>query len=319
MKLTIGSLTFSTALIQAPLAGYSCAPMRKLVHQWGGAAYACTEMLSAQHIFSGAKQKLRYSFKDPQEGLLCYQLAGNRPDVLAHAAIKACEWGADLIDLNCGCPQPKIRKKGIGSRLLSDSEALYQMVRAMKGAVSVPVTVKIRVDGSTVDNNNVSIAEAVVSAGADALIVHGRHWTERYDTPVSPQQIKQFVDTVSIPVIANGDVACPESAQALLQQTGAAGIMIARASLGQPWLFKQIAAKLNNEVFVMPSAVQVGDMLLQHSRELMSLEGEQVAILQSRKLIKYYARDLLADEITQPLNAVMTYQDLQQLVSHHFK
>jgi tRNA-dihydrouridine synthase B len=319
MQLKIGSLVFPSVLIQAPLAGYSCAPMRRLVQQSGGAAYACTEMLSAQHIFSGAKQKKRFEYKDPDEDLLCYQLSGNKADVLARASEQVCLWGADLIDLNCGCPQPKIRKKKVGSSLLADPEHLYRLVCAMKSAVSVPVTVKIRVDGSSQDNNNISVADAVASAGADALIVHGRHWSERYDTQVSAQQIKLFVDAVDIPVIANGDVECAASAKELLGQTGAAGIMIARASLGQPWLFSKIKSELLGQAFKMPSLSEVGAMLIQHAQGLIDLEGEVVALLQSRKLLKYYMLHADLDYSMIDLSQVNCFNDLEKIVALYFE
>ena len=288
MTLKIGTLRFDSPLIQAPLAGYSCAPMRKLAHQYGGLAYSCTEMLSAQHIFSGARQKKRYTYKDPDEGLLCFQLSGNQPDVIAHACEQSITWGADLIDLNCGCPQPKIRKKKVGSQLLNEPEKLYQLVRAMKRAVDVPVTVKIRVDGHTTDNNNHAVLDAVESGGADALIIHGRHWTERYDTPIHIDQIQSICKKASIPVIANGDVDSSHAAKALMEYTGASGIMIARASLGQPWLFQAIRSESTNKTFKIPSHAKMGEDFLQHVKELILLEGEYPAILQSRKLVKYY-------------------------------
>jgi tRNA-dihydrouridine synthase B len=276
------------SLIQAPLAGYSCAPMRKLAHQWGRPDYSCTEMLSARHIFSGNRQKKRFEYKDPDEGRLCYQIAGNSVDVL----VKTCEvvqgWGADLIDLNCGCPQPKIRKKGTGSKLLDDPLHLYTLVAAMVAHSNVPVTVKIRVSPHTLD-----VARAIESAGAAALIVHGRTWQERYDTPVSMARIADVVRAVNIPVIANGDISDTPSARAMLEQTGCKGLMVARASLGQPWLFDKIRTELDGGVFKVPGREHIAAMLKQHARELVDLEGERMAMFQCRKLVKYYFRDSL--------------------------
>lgn len=278
-------------LIQAPLAGYSCAPMRKLAQQYGQPDYCCTEMLSAEHLVSGARQKKRYTYKDPQEGKLCVQLAGKHPDTLARACELVQDFGADMIDLNCGCPQPKIRKKGTGSKLLDDPDHLYTLLRAMVLASDVPVTVKIRIDDT---KRTRLIADVAERAGVAMLIVHGRRWTERYDVPAQWSLVADLVQRLSIPVIANGDVACTNSAKMILEQTQAAGLMVARASLGQPWLFAEIRAALEGRAFCAPTLSEVGAMLWQHAQELVALESEYPAILQCRKLVKYYARDYIA-------------------------
>jgi tRNA-dihydrouridine synthase B len=314
MTLTIGTLTFSSNLIQAPLAGYSCAPMRKLAHSWGGVAYSCTEMLSSLHIYSGARQKRRFIYKDPSEGLVCFQLSGNNADVLTHCCHRVQEWGADLIDLNCGCPQPKIRKKGVGSKLLADPEHLYGLLKAMKQAASVPVTVKIRVDNHSRESYNDEVADAVAASGVDALIVHGRHWSERYDVDANFDEIKRMVLRLSIPVIANGDVDSVASAKAILAHTGAAGLMVARASVGQPWLFQEIASSQKNIPFQRPSFQHIGAMLLAHVKELIQLDGEVPALLQSRKLFRYYARKPFDEAIQTQVNQMRSLADLERLV-----
>ena len=234
------ALLFNKKLIQAPLAGYSCAPFRVLAEQWGKPDFCYTEMLSAAHIFSGAKQRERYRYKSPDEGKLCAQLAGDEPHILAYAAQQAVSWGADFIDLNCGCPQPKIRKKNFGSKLLANSEHLYHLVSALKAAVNVPVLVKIRVDADSGDRYNQEVAQAIEAAGANALTVHGRHWTHDYDIPVNYREIATIKDSVKIPVIGNGDIVDTASAKKMFAETGCDAVMIARASVGQPWLFEQI-------------------------------------------------------------------------------
>ena len=313
-------LTFKSKLIQAPLAGYSCAPFRVLAEQWGKPDFCCSEMLSAHHIFSGARQKERYHYKSPNEGRLCVQLAGDEAHILAYAAQQAVSWGADLIDLNCGCPQPKIRKKNFGSRLLSNSQHLFNLVSALKAAVNVPVLVKIRVDAQSGDHYNQEIALAIESAGADALTVHGRHWTHDYDIPVSYHDIAVIKDTVKISVIGNGDITDTASAQKMFAETGCDAVMIARASVGQPWLFDQIHQELQGNVFTPPSLTEIGEIFLEHVRGLMALENEKSAILQSRSLGKYYARNYF-DRIPflQSMGKINAYDDLAQLVNHYFK
>lgn len=314
----IGQLQFDSNLIQAPLAGYSCEPMRLLAQQWGKPAYCCTEMLSAQHIYSGARQKKRYTYKSPDEGTLCVQLSGHQVDHLQHAVEAVVGWGADLVDLNCGCPMPKIRKKSCGSQLLADAKQLRFLVSAMKNVAAVPVTVKIRVDANSGDHYNRDIADAVEQAGADALVVHGRHWSECYDIACHVEDIAQIKQQVSIPVIANGDVACVQSARHLLEQTQADGLMIARAAVGQPWLFEQIRQGLQGKVFEVPDLKTIGGLYQQHVAGLIELEGEKPALLQSRKLAKYYARGRLSDVQLQDFFRLSTWAELTAAVEQHF-
>lgn len=312
-------MIFKKKLIQAPLAGYSCAPFRVLAEHWGKPDFCCSEMLSAHHIFSGARQGKRYQYKSPDEGRLCVQLAGDEAHILAYAAQQAVTWGADLIDLNCGCPQPKIRKKNFGSRLLSDSQHLYDLVAALKAAVKVPVSVKIRVDAESGDRYNQDAAQAIEAAGADALTVHGRHWTHDYDIPVSYRDIAMIKDIVKIPVIGNGDITDTASAKKMIAETGCDAVMIARASVGQPWLFEKIHQEMQGLIFTPPNLREIGEIFLAHVRGLIELEGEKNALLQSRKLGKYYARDYF-DRIAflQAMGQVKTYNGLAEIVKNYF-
>ena len=311
---------FDSNLIQGPLAGYSCAPLRLLAQQWGQPAFCYSEMLSAKSLSVDTKIPLRYSYKDPNEGSLCIQLSGTHPDDLSRAADRAIAFGADLLDLNCGCPVAKIRKKGAGSKLLDNPAQLTALIHAMQRDKNIPVSIKIRVDDDIKHNASVTAALIAQDAGVDFITVHGRHWTEAYDTPCRVDQIARIVAALDIPVIANGDVTDTQSALTLLQDTNAAGLMIARASVGRPWLFAQIKAEAQGHVFTPPSFADIGQLFLQHVQGLIALEGEKVAVLQSRKLIKYYARafENRAD-IMQAVNTVMTYEQLQQLIAATFK
>lgn len=311
---------FKKRLIQGPLAGYSCAPFRALATYWGQPDFCYSEMLSAQHIYSGAQQRKRYAYKSPKEDLLCVQLASDKPDELVYAAKKAVnEWGANLIDLNCGCPQPKIRKKYLGSRLLEDSERINTLVKTLKQNISVPVIVKIRVDHQSDDGFNKEVAMAIALAGADAITVHGRHWTEDYDVPVSYKDIAQIKDLVKIPVIGNGDIHNTESARKMFSETGCDAVMISRASVGQPWLFEQIYQGLQGSSYTIPHLGKIGEIFLEHVRGLIELEGEKIAILQSRKLGKYYARHHFDTiDFLRKMNQVNNYQALHSLVREYF-
>lgn len=290
--LTIGKKVFASNLIQAPLAGVSCAPFRELVWQFGDVAYCCTEMLSALHIANGTDRSPRYQARSPHENNLCWQLSGNKPDILARASEYAIQNRADILDLNCGCPQPKIRKKGCGSQLLTDEKKLSQLIKAMKQDDKTPVTVKMRIDAGKGEFCEISVAKMLEEAGADAIIVHGRHWTHDYDIPCQLDAIAKIVSSVSIPVIGNGDISDAKQLTNFFTTTHCAGFMIGRASVGQPWIFQKIRCDIESKLFSTPSKNQTGQLFLKHIRGLIEFDGERNAIFQSRKLGKYYARTI---------------------------
>jgi tRNA-dihydrouridine synthase B len=317
--LTLGSRTFPSNLIQGPLAGVSCAPFRRLTWQYSEPAFSCTEMLSCKTlIHQPAFSIQRYIKKDPYEGPVCFQLSGNNVDDLAIATRKVTEAGADLIDLNCGCPVNKIRSKGAGSRLLTNPTMLYQLVCTMKQNTHLPVSIKIRVEGND-EKFNQEIARVVSEAGADFLIVHGRHWTESYDIPCRYDDIQFFVEQMNIPVIGNGDISNVDSLRKMFL-TGCAGVMISRAGMGRPWLLRQLRAEMNQEPFVVPLSKEIGGMLIEHVEQLSFLLGnEKFAILQARKFAKYYAREVLnkVNFIT-AINDCNSLQELKTICAAYF-
>lgn len=290
--LTIKNTVFPFNIVQGPLAGVSCAPFRRLIWRYSRPAYSCTEMVSCKTLIHQPKRSFkRYIEKDPHEGPVCFQLAGSDPLEVAEAVKRVTEAGADLIDLNCGCPVKKIRSRGAGSSLLTDPIRLYQLILAMKQATHLPVTVKIRVAKND-DKLNQEIAKVISDAGADGLTVHGRHWTEHYETPCRLDAIRYFVEALKIPVIGNGDVADLASLKAMLA-TGCAGVMIARAGVGQPWLIAQLMAELQQQSFLPPLLPEIGALYVEHTLGLIDLLGsEKYAVIQARSLAKYYGRSL---------------------------
>lgn len=318
--LQIGSIHFPTNLIQAPLAGVSCAPFRELVWQFGSVAYCCTEMLSAKHLAHNIDRSPRYHTTFAGEGPLCWQLSGNQPDDLANASSRAIALGAALLDLNCGCPQPKIRKKGCGSKLLTEEKQLRALINAMRQNPEIPVTVKMRVDGGQGEFDNRDIAQMIEQSGADAIIVHGRSWAEDYNTPCQLDSIADIVTAVTIPVIGNGDIENASGLKQMFVQTRCAGVMIARASVGQPWLFAQLTAELQGHAFAKPSRVEIGRLFLKHAQGLVQLDGERNAIQQCRKFGKYYARDLTEQPaFLTRLYQSNTYPELVDCVEQYFQ
>lgn len=312
--LTIGHLRFNSPLIQGPLAGYSCAPMRVQTWRYGHVAYCSTEMVSATHLARGGHMPARYCQRDVSEGPLSFQLSASNPDDLIKALPKVHAVNPEIIELNCGCPVAKIRKKRAGSYLLSDLDQLKRLVSTLRQHTQAAVSIKIRVAGDENDQDDIAIARAIADNGADCLVVHGRHWTERYDVPCRLDSIASLVKAVDIPVIANGDVIDQASCQQTIEQTGCAGIMIARAALGQPWLFQQIS----DTNFIPPSIPEVIECFLDHIHRLAAVDSPFRALLQARKIIKYYTRDLFPNK-QHIHNNIMQCQDLSKLATCFIK
>ena len=285
----IGSLQLPNRLIQGPLAGFSCAPFRQLYYQFIPPAYCVSEMISAHDVLYKHPVDSRYLYRAPEEKTLCYQISGRDPTVMAQAAHRLEALGADLIDLNCGCPKNKIRKKGAGSALLEKPQLLFEIVSAVRAAISIPLTVKLRIQGGLSD---MALAQSLESAGADALIVHGRRWTDDYDTPSDLHQIQRIKKAIRIPVIANGDIIDKDSLAHAMGVSGADAYMIARAGSGNPWIYQ---ALLEAKVMAPPPLLAQINGFMTHLQGLSNLESEHQAILQSKSLVRYYFGKILSD------------------------
>lgn len=318
--LILGNKQFATNLIQGPLAGISCAPFRELAWQHGKPGFACTEMISCKTLLNAPlRLQQRFVTKSVREGPVCFQLSSCDPKELGQATKLATDLGADLIDLNCGCPMKKIRRKGAGSKLLQQHDLLLQLITAMKQNTHLPVSIKIRVEGGSNDEFNQQLVQVVKDSGLDYLIVHGRHWTEHYETPCNHNEIKYFVDALDIPVIGNGDIACLESFKKMLA-TGCAGVMIARAGVGQPWLTDKLIAELNGETYSEPSNPKIATMFIQHIQQLTDLLGsEKFALLQARQLAKYYSRNLTQrKQFCEAVNECVDLNNFLQICNQYY-
>jgi tRNA-dihydrouridine synthase B len=298
----IGALTFPHRLIQGPLAGHTCAPYRATFAAFQQPAYCVSEMISAHDLLH--RQPARFVSRDPKEKFVTYQLSGYDPDVMAKAAEIMQGLGADMIDINCGCPKNKIRKKGAGSALLTSPDRIAQIITAIKARITIPLTVKIRVQGLEQDLNLVKIIE---EAGADGLVVHGRRWQDNYEQPCDKQQIALIKRAVTIPVIANGDIADHASLQAMLEETACDAYMIARAGTGRPWLYQ---ALLHPEAArsLSWSLSQAIAMFMSHLQGLAQLQNDYRAVLQSKTLVRYYFKPWLTRE------QLLGYYDLDSFI-----
>lgn len=289
----LGSLTLPHRLIQGPLAGYSCAPFRVLFNQFRAPAYCVSEMSSARDILNKHSPQSRYIYRDPQEQILAYQISGTEKEVLAEVAVLLQEQGADLIDLNCGCPKTKIRKKGAGSALLENPKQLSAIIQAVRQAIHIPLTVKIRIQDN---EKNLELVQEIEDAGADALIVHGRRWQDDYDIACNLEQIAKIKQKSKIPVIANGDIRQQADLERAVTETGCDAYMIARGGSGHPWLYQELLQQQKLTINK-PKKIQ---LFIQHLEALAQLEDEYKAVLQSKSLIRYYFRhDLTMEQLAQ--------------------
>ncbi len=310
----IGSLKLPNRLIQGPLAGFSCAPFRKLYYQYIPPAYCVSEMISAYDVLCKHQIDSRYLYRAPEESMLCYQLAGHDPQVMAQAANRLQSLGADIIDLNCGCPKTKIRKKGAGSALLDKPQQLCEIIRAVRVAITIPLTVKLRIGDNEIED--IALAMAIEAAGADAIIVHGRRWVDDYDTISNLGRIFKIKQAVRIPVIANGDIADQRSLAHAMAISGCDAYMISRAGSGNPWLYQQLLAEEENVINV--SKLERLTCFITHLQGLSRLESEHQAVLQSKTLVRYYFRSFLSLEQLRNFYELASLADIELYLTTAF-
>ncbi len=289
----LGTQTFQSRAIQGPLAGYSNSAFRRLLWSFGGLAYACTEMLPANIVIhEDHTPQNRFTWRHPSEACLCYQLSGFHIERMLEAAMQMRDLGADIIDINAGCPKTKIRKKQQGSALLDNPKHLQRLLQTLKAHLDIPITVKIRVPKPTCQKTTQALIEHLNDSGVDGIIMHGRHWQDDYQQALRIEHMQTVVTHATCPVIVNGDVASFEDHQRLLQQTGATAVMIARAGFHSPWLFEQIRCAEAGQPFSPPTLPAIGQLLQAHIQGLFPFMSEKQACLQARTIGRYYSRHL---------------------------
>ena len=287
-SIQLGRVRLQGSVLAAPMAGVSDRPYRRLarIH---GAALAVSEMISANPALRHSSESLRRIDHSGETGPISIQLLGADPLQMAEAAKFNVDRGANIIDINMGCPSKKVCNRRVGSALLRHEILVGQILDAVVSAVDVPVTLKIRTGWAPDQRNGVRIAKIAESAGVSALSVHGRTRQCRFHGPVEYQTIKQIKREVGIPVIANGDIDSPQKAKRVLEYTQADGIMIGRAAQGQPWLFGRIANYLNCGIDPGdPHPISKRDTLLTHLSELYLLYGNVNGVRIARKHVSWY-------------------------------
>lgn len=310
----IGTVEIRGKAALAPMAGVADRAFRRICAGYG-AAYVVGEMVSCKGLTFGDKKSGELLQLDDEARPAGVQLFGDDPEIMARAARLAMEAEPDIIDINMGCPAPKIAGNHCGSALMQDPELCRRIVSAVSAAVPVPVTAKIRKGYSRDSVNAVEVAQACEAGGAAAVTVHGRTRDQMYAPPVDWDIIRQVKKAVNIPVIGNGDVTTPQEAAALYEQTGCDLIMVGRGALGAPWLFSRIEAYLAHGILLPEPPVSKRLSVLCRQVELTaSLKGERVALREARKHAAWYMRGLRgAARFRGEAGQIETLQDLYAL------
>ena len=288
----IGSYQLKNNLIVAPMAGVTDRPFRMLCRSMG-AGMAVSEMVASNSLLYGSEKTKRRANHEGEPDPISVQIVGADPRMLAQAAKYNVDQGVQIIDINMGCPAKKICNVMAGSALLQNEELVGYILEAVVGAVKVPVTLKIRTGWDKANRNAVRIAQIAEGSGIQALAIHGRTRACGYTGHAEYETIAAVKAAVSIPVIANGDIATPEKARDVLSYTGADAVMIGRAAQGRPWLFREIEHFLRTgERLPPPEVNEILDILLRHVYELYEFYGEYTGVRVARKHISWYTKGL---------------------------
>lgn len=312
----IGSLTLDGFALLAPMAGVTDEAFRTLCARYGAAA-TVTEMVSAKALHYHDKKTPELMHLNRDEHPAGIQIFGYEPEIMAEAAKICMEYEPDFIDINMGCPAPKIANNGSGSALMKSPLLCRSIVSAVVRAVPVPVTVKIRKGWDRNSVNAVEVAKICEEAGADAIAVHGRTRDQMYEPSADWDIIRQVKEAVKVPVMGNGDVTSAQDAAKLLQQTGCDLVMVGRGALGNPWIFQQINAYLTDSCCIIPGPglFERLTVMVKHIEQMCQYKGEAHAMREARKHVGWYLKGMRgAAEFRRRAGTLTTREDLKELV-----
>ena len=315
----IGTYTLDNNLMLAPMAGVTDRPFRQLCRRLG-AGLVVSEMLSSNpRVWNTAKSMQRMDHSG-ESGIRSVQIAGADPDLMAQAAQFNVANGAQIIDINMGCPAKKVNKKLAGSALLQYPDLVESIVRSVVNAVSVPVTLKIRTGWDTDNRNGVKIARIAQENGIQSLAVHGRTRACMYKGFAEYDTIRQIKQAVSIPVVANGDITSPEKAREVLEYTEADALMIGRGAQGNPWIFREVSHYLNTgERLAPPSLMEQHSVLKEHVTAVHAFYGAENGVRIARKHVGWYLMEHDKDrQFRKVFNALESAEEQLQAIDHYF-
>ena len=314
-KWKIGSVEIGNPFVLAPMAGITDLPFRLLCKEQG-AGLLYTEMVSAKAISYHNRNTVSLMETDPKEHPVALQLFGSEPELMGEVAKSIEDQPFDILDINMGCPVPKVVNNGEGSALLKDPPLIREIIKAVSGAVRKPVTAKMRIGFEGADVDPVEIARIMEDAGAAAIAVHGRTRQQYYSGRADWETIRRIKEAVSVPVIGNGDVDSPEKAEAMFRETGCDAVMIGRAVRGNPWIFREMNHYFaTGELLPGPSLEELKEEILRHARMQIEKKGEYTGIREMRKHVAWYTAGMRHSAgIRRESNLISSYGELERLL-----
>jgi len=314
-QLTIGNVSLANPVILAPMAGVSDLPFRLLCHEQG-AGMVCSEMISAKAILYHNKNTEELMQIHPDEGPVSLQLFGSDPDIVSEMAKRIEERPFAVMDLNMGCPVPKVVNNGEGSALMKNPLLAGKIIEKTAKAIQKPLTVKIRKGFDDAHVNAVEMAKIAQESGAAAVAVHGRTREQYYSGTADWDIITQVKQAVKIPVIGNGDVVDAASALRLFEQTGCDGVMIGRGCQGNPWIFRELLAyEETGSIPERPGTDQIRETMLRHARLQIEFKGDYIGIREMRKHVAWYTKGMQGSaKLRDEINQVESYEELENLL-----